>query len=68
MVHCNVFLESFLKTQLVQYSFKPTEENNRFIFCIIFDNKLLKSMSLLQSIEHQKNRKYLNLINLTNLL
>ena len=68
MVHCNVFLESFLKTQLVQYSFKPTEENNRFIFCIIFDNKLLKSMSLLQSIEHQKNRKYLNLINLTKLL
>ena len=44
MVHCNVFLESLLKILiLVYYLFKTTEENNSFIFCMIFENKLSKN-------------------------
>ena len=35
---------------------------------MIFENKLRKNVSLFHLIEHRKDRKYLNLINLTNLL
>ena len=63
-VQCNSFLEPSSKYNWCSAHLKPTEENNRLIFCMIFENKLPKNVSLFHWIEHRKNRKYLNLINI----
>ena len=62
MVHCNVFLESFFKRHL------NLQRRTIAFFCKIFENKLQKNVTPFHSIEYPKNRKYLNLINLINLL